>query len=67
MVVEDASSDGDWEVFQSKLMNAKAEHKGKVGKGPRYAVYDFEYELEAGEGKRLVIMEEMAGVDKGIS
>ena len=33
-------------------MNAKASYKGKEGKGPRYAVYDFEYELEAGEGKR---------------
>ncbi|MCJ1230408.1 cofilin [Toensbergia leucococca] len=52
IVVEDSGSDGDWEVFQNKLMNAKSSHKGKEGKGPRYAVYDFEYELEAGEGKR---------------
>ena len=35
-------------------MNAKSSHKGKEGKGPRYAVYDFEYELEAGEGKRYL-------------
>ena len=53
-MVEDSGSDGDWEVFQNKLMNAKSSHKGKEGKGPRYAVYDFEYELEAGEGKRYV-------------
>ena len=33
-------------------MNAKAGHKGKEGKGPRYAVYDFQYELEGGEGTR---------------
>ncbi len=52
IVVEDSSSDPDWETFQSKLMNAKAGHKGKVGKGPRYAVYDFQYELEGGEGTR---------------
>ena len=52
IVVEEKSADGDWEAFQSKLMNAKAAHKGNEGKGPRYAVYDFEYELEAGEGKR---------------
>lgn len=52
IVVEEKSADGDWEAFQSKLMNAKAGYKGKEGKGPRYAVYDFEYELEAGEGKR---------------
>ena len=35
-------------------MNAKASYRGKEGKGPRYAVYDFEYELEGGEGKRYV-------------
>ena len=52
IVVEDKSDEADWETFQSKLMNAKASYKGKEGKGPRYAVYDFEYELEAGEGKR---------------
>jgi len=52
IVVEDSSSDPDWETFQNKLMNAKAGHKGKVGKGPRYAVYDFQYELEGGEGTR---------------
>ena len=55
IVVEETSSDGDWEAFQKKLMNAKASYKGKEGKGPRYAVYDFEYELEAGEGKRCVV------------
>ncbi|MCJ1284254.1 cofilin [Xylographa opegraphella] len=55
IVVEEKSADGDWEKFQSKLMNAKSSHKGKEGKGPRYAVYDFDYELEAGEGKRSKI------------
>ena len=52
IVVEEKSADGDWEKFQSKLMNAKASYKGREGKGPRYAVYDFAYELEGGEGKR---------------
>lgn len=52
IVVEDSSSDPDWETFQNKLMNAQAGHKGKTGKGPRYAVYDFQYELEGGEGTR---------------
>ena len=33
-------------------MNAKAGHRGKEGKGPRYAVYDFQYELDGGEGTR---------------
>lgn len=54
IVVEDKSSDNNWEDFRQKLLNAKAAHKGKQGKGPRYAVYDFEYELEGGEGKRYV-------------
>ena len=52
IVVEDSSSDPDWETFQSKLLNAKSGHKGKEGKGPRYAVYDFQYELDGGEGTR---------------
>lgn len=55
IVVEDSSSDSDWESFQNKLLNAKAPHKGKEGKGPRYAVYDFEWEMESGEGKRFVM------------
>lgn len=54
IVVEDASSDPDWETFQNKLLNAKSGHKGKEGKGPRYAVYDFQYELDGGEGTRFV-------------
>ncbi|MCJ1276159.1 cofilin [Puttea exsequens] len=56
IVVEDTSSDPDWEAFQNKLLNAKAGHKGKEGKGPRYAVYDFQYELEGGEGTRNKIV-----------
>ena len=36
-------------------MNAKAGHKGREGKGPRYAVYDFQYELEGGEGTRYAL------------
>ena len=53
IVVEDSSSDPDWESFQEKLLSAKSSHKGREGKGPRYAVYDFEWELESGEGKRF--------------
>ncbi|MCJ1267104.1 cofilin [Lobaria immixta] len=56
IVVEHASSDDNWETFQEKLLNAKASHKGKEGKGPRYAVYDFQYELEGGEGTRNKIV-----------
>ena len=52
IVVEDSSTDSDWEKFQNNLLGAKSGHKGKEGKGPRYAVYDFQYELEGGEGTR---------------
>ena len=52
IIVEFTSTDDNWEEFQEKLLNAKASHKGKEGKGPRYAVYDFQYELEGGEGTR---------------
>ena len=55
IIVEDTSTDDNWEIFQEKLLNAKASHKGKEGKGPRYAVYDFQYELEGGEGTRYAV------------
>ncbi|KAI1637433.1 cofilin/tropomyosin-type actin-binding protein [Biscogniauxia mediterranea] len=53
IVVEEASGDKDWEVFREKLVNATTKSRGgSVGKGPRYAVYDFEYNLASGEGSR---------------
>ncbi|KAL8968532.1 MAG: hypothetical protein Q9197_004830 [Variospora fuerteventurae] len=56
IVVEETSTDPEWENFQSKILNAKASYKGKEGKGPRFAVYDFQYELEGGEGTRNKIV-----------
>jgi len=56
IVVEEASSEPDWDIFREKLISAQSKNKmGKVGKGPRYAVYDFQYELSAGEGQRSKI------------
>jgi len=56
IVVDEASDDGDWEVFREKLISATSKNKmGKVGKGPRYAVYDFNYDLASGEGSRSKI------------
>ncbi|PHH81628.1 hypothetical protein CDD82_321 [Ophiocordyceps australis] len=53
IVVEESSDDKDWENFRQKLINATSKSKsGVVGKGPRYAVYDFEYSLASGDGKR---------------
>jgi len=56
IVVEESSEDGDWDGFREKLVNAQSKSKtGKVGKGPRYAIYDFSYNLASGEGTRSKI------------
>jgi len=56
IVVEEASENGDWDHFREKLLSAKSKNKaGKEGKGPRYAVYDFNYDLASGEGSRSKI------------
>ncbi|KAJ4307034.1 cofilin [Collariella sp. IMI 366227] len=54
IVVESTSEDGaDYEDFRNKLIEAKSKSKsGAVGKGPRYAVYDVQYDLASGEGTR---------------
>jgi len=53
IVVEEASEDSDYDTFREKLVSAKTKSKsGVMGKGPRYAVYDFAYELASGEGSR---------------
>lgn len=51
--MEETSQDADWEVFRKKLIHAKTKDKrGQELKGPRYAVYDFAWELASGEGRR---------------
>ncbi|KAM7222040.1 hypothetical protein V8F06_002545 [Rhypophila decipiens] len=52
-IVIDKTGDSseDYEVFREALMNATTKSRS-VGKGPRYAVYDFEYQLASGEGTR---------------
>jgi len=54
IVVDSTSEDGpSYDDFREKLICAKTKTKtGAVGKGPRYAVYDFEYQLASGEGTR---------------
>jgi hypothetical protein len=54
IVVDSTSEEGEkYEAFREKLLNAKTKSKtGAVGKGPRYAIYDFEYQLASGEGIR---------------
>jgi len=53
IVVEESSHDPDYEVFRNKLEQAK---DGKGKPAPRYGVYDVEFELEGGEGKRNKIV-----------
>ncbi|KAI6779837.1 uncharacterized protein J7T54_003761 [Emericellopsis cladophorae] len=53
IVVEEASDDKEWDSFREKLINATTKNKnGAMGKGPRYAIYDFEYSLASGDGIR---------------
>lgn len=52
IVVEEASADADWDNFREKLINAKSKVGAKDVKGPRFAVYDFVYDLASGEGQR---------------
>jgi cofilin len=54
IVVDCTSDDGpEYEDFRNKLINAQTKSKtGAVGKGPRYAVYDVQYDLASGEGTR---------------
>jgi len=56
IVVEEASDNKEWEYFRQKLFDAKSKSKsGAEGPGPRYAVYDFGYQLAFGEGERSKI------------
>ena len=49
IVVDETGTEQDYEVFRKKLV-AKQENSGKDR--PSYAVYDVEFELDGGEGKR---------------
>ena len=51
IVVDETGKDSDYDVFREKLVNKK-EKSGKDR--PSYAIYDLEFELEGGEGKRYV-------------
>lgn len=51
IVVDEVGKDTDYDVFREKLI-AKKEGSGKDR--PSYAIYDVEFELGGGEGKRFV-------------
>jgi len=53
IVIDETSQNPDYEAFRSKLEAVK-DAKGNAA--PRYAVYDVEYELGGGEGKRNKII-----------
>jgi len=52
IVVDEIGKEADYNVFREKLVAAK-EKSGKSR--PSYAIYDVEFELEGGEGKRTKI------------
>lgn len=53
IVVEESSKDADYDAFREKLINAKSKDKrGNETAGPRYAVFDLEFDAPGGEGKR---------------
>lgn len=52
VVVDEIGHDHNYEVFRERLIAAR-DDKGNVA--PRYAVYDVEFELGGGEGKRCVL------------
>ncbi|EZF22880.1 hypothetical protein H112_04370 [Trichophyton rubrum D6] len=53
VVVDEVSTNDDYEVFREKLANCK-DSMGRPA--PRYAAYDVEFQLEAGEGWRQKIV-----------
>ena len=48
-MVDEVGSEKDYDVFREKLLSKK-EASGKAR--PSYAIYDLEFELASGEGKR---------------
>jgi hypothetical protein len=56
VVVDEIGKEADYNIFREKLIAAK-EKNGKSR--PSYAVYDVEFELEGGEGKRYIDIPEL--------
>ncbi|KAK1245314.1 hypothetical protein MKX08_004943 [Trichoderma sp. CBMAI-0020] len=55
--VEHAEADSDWENFREKLLNATSKSKtGAVGKGPRYAVYDFGFKFDGRDINKIILI-----------
>ncbi|KAL7937472.1 actin depolymerizing protein [Trichoderma chlorosporum] len=57
IVVEHAEPNSDWEDFREKLLNATAKSKtGAVGKGPRYAAYDFGFKFDGRDINKIILI-----------
>ena len=59
IVVDEIGKESDYDVFREKLIK-KQEKSGKDR--PSYAIYDVEFELEGGEGKRCVKSSSLKGL-----
>ncbi|KAL7912778.1 hypothetical protein GGI35DRAFT_262586 [Trichoderma velutinum] len=55
--VEHAEATDDWDDFREKLLSATSKNKaGTVGKGPRYAVYDFGFKFDGREINKIILI-----------
>ncbi|KAM6477762.1 hypothetical protein HDV62DRAFT_195614 [Trichoderma sp. SZMC 28011] len=55
--VEHAEADNDWDSFRERLLSATSKSKtGAVGKGPRYAVYDFGFKFDGREINKIILI-----------
>lgn len=60
IVVDEVGTEKDYDVFREKLL----EKKEKSGKDrPSYAIYDVEFELSGGEGKRFATQAPQKSID----
>jgi len=57
IIFDRESTSDSWDEFREALESSKTVAKnGKEGVGPRYAIYDFKYELPSGEGNRSRVL-----------
>jgi len=56
-IVVEHTAKGTWDGFCELLFDSQSKDKaGKVGKGPRYAVYDFEYTTEDSHRTKIIFI-----------
>ena len=57
IVVEESSTEDNYEAFREKLISAKSKNKAGVeGIGGRYAVYDVEFDKDGGKRNKITFI-----------